>query len=981
MATAYNENNRRAYKIHFILFNVFNKLIRKSIENKIKQQQNCSCSNSPINNNKCQCIFQFLSSAPTPLYKPYKNHLKKLISNKVNSLESLDLTACISLSRNLLSIDPLSLNGTWKNIENLNEMLNDLSFDGCLNNLRNIRNKYYGHLTEYEIDQLDYDKILNIFKQIVINFPGLEDTYRQECMKQIDEIIQGVNITDQNIDYYRNIWMNDKNDTLIEIIKEYLIKFFPILILFILFTTKNNDSSNKLLLKSDNISFIMNQNYMQRNEIEIRDMLIDQPIINDYKSIFILYEIGGMGKTTMTQFITKDLRDNYNYVIKWFQQNNIDFEYDKILKNEFNLSVNKLDERINLMNLELRDLNNKIVFVFDNIANNDEIFKYLVDLPRHVQVVITTRNEKLLNNWLNVKRIQLRPFDMQQIRLCFTKNDEIMNQFGVKNIDLIVNELFSNSNKFITPHKLQLAINFILNNLNKNTKWIVEQINKVSNEEEFVYLVIQSIQNESNLINELLFILSFLDTSFISYETIENILWPSNEIPENVNTILDILFRNGLISILRVNDVPGIKVHDIIVDTINNKLKYDDKQESLRLITSICVKFNRYIKSFDYDNRSKIIDANYIHILKLISNDLITQTKNNEAVKLIDLFWNYVYFYRYDYNLSIHLMKKNILILNHLNESEPTKAIAFHFIGLGLTKLNKHNESLAYLFNSLNIFQSYDYLIEYKASVLNSIGLVYSNMNELNMSFDYFNQSFEIKRTIFEPDDMEIASILNNIGDVTLKLKHYQTSFSFLQSAHEIQWSNVNDESFKTKTLTEKLRILEDTAITALNFGCLNLHLNNTEMSIQLFEKVLQIFDENFIHYQLNYDKKAETLFYMGQSYFKLNDYEKSLNYLNESLEVYKMVHKYQPNHSDIANVMSEIGLVYFEMNNFFYSHYFCSKSIEMLKLNLIDKSHPDLVKGLNCAQLVENRFKKIAIIFILMFIVLILTYLLYIIR
>ena len=42
-----------------------------------------------------------------------------------------------------------------------------LNFDKCLNNLRVIRNKYYGHLTNYQIDETKYNEILEYLKILI----------------------------------------------------------------------------------------------------------------------------------------------------------------------------------------------------------------------------------------------------------------------------------------------------------------------------------------------------------------------------------------------------------------------------------------------------------------------------------------------------------------------------------------------------------------------------------------------------------------------------------------------------------------------------------------------------------------------------------------------------------------------------------------------------------------------------------------------
>ena len=68
-----------------------------------------------------------------------------------NSLDDFDSKDSICISENL-QINPS--NG-WKNISNLDKRANYLSFASCLNNIRNIRNTFYGHLSSYLIELND----------------------------------------------------------------------------------------------------------------------------------------------------------------------------------------------------------------------------------------------------------------------------------------------------------------------------------------------------------------------------------------------------------------------------------------------------------------------------------------------------------------------------------------------------------------------------------------------------------------------------------------------------------------------------------------------------------------------------------------------------------------------------------------------------------------------------------------------------------
>ena len=74
-------------------------------------------------------------------------------------------------------------------------MTQDLSFGGCLNNIRNIRNNFYGHLTNYLIEFKDYVRIIDIFDKVIQNLPNLEENFKDQIKKSIKLTLNNAEIT------------------------------------------------------------------------------------------------------------------------------------------------------------------------------------------------------------------------------------------------------------------------------------------------------------------------------------------------------------------------------------------------------------------------------------------------------------------------------------------------------------------------------------------------------------------------------------------------------------------------------------------------------------------------------------------------------------------------------------------------------------------------------------------------------------------
>jgi hypothetical protein len=138
-------------------------------------------------------------------FKEYRPNYITLITDLIqkyngypNNLNDLDFTASICICRNLLQIHPNYSKG-WENIDNLDDMIKDLSYGGCLNNIRNIRNKFYGHLSSYLIKFEDYEKSLKIFDLIIDNLPNLDASFKQQIKQNIKSIIDITSLTSKEL--------------------------------------------------------------------------------------------------------------------------------------------------------------------------------------------------------------------------------------------------------------------------------------------------------------------------------------------------------------------------------------------------------------------------------------------------------------------------------------------------------------------------------------------------------------------------------------------------------------------------------------------------------------------------------------------------------------------------------------------------------------------------------------------------------------
>ena len=115
-------------------------------------------------------------------------------------------------------------------------------------------------------------------------------------------------------------------------------------------------------------------------------------------NIIIITGRGGIGKSSCA--IEYGKRNRQGKIIRYFNAesiNKIDQQY-KELAREFNIDVDTQQRNVimQLINNKLSTITAKILFVFDNVDNYDDIKEYLINLPHNVQTIITTRQPILV---------------------------------------------------------------------------------------------------------------------------------------------------------------------------------------------------------------------------------------------------------------------------------------------------------------------------------------------------------------------------------------------------------------------------------------------------------------------------------------------------------------------------------------------------------------------------------------------------------
>ena len=907
------------FKIHLILIDIIKRAIQISIEEEIRQKNDCKCESFV-----CDCVARYFErNFHTAVQLQEKRNYLKEVRAKIdklkheyfpNSLEIFDLTSLYSIAKNFLGI--ISDSDTLK-IKELDDIQDEhITYPRSIDVIRNIRNIYYGHLDDYNTSSEKYERILSIFKQ-VLNKLNLKDNLVKKFVSQIDSIDR-----------------NDIIDSKLDDVRKSLI----------------DEIRKSSMLKCDNIYYSSETNYILRNENEIIQKILNE---SNTKNKLILSQISGTGKTTMARHICKQLKDNHNFIIKWFEtfdnddksmKDMIYFKYREILRDEFGYEIDSLKCKksvIKSFSNELKSLlelknDIRILFVIDNVKHEEQIREYIDDLPINIKILITTRNNDLLQNIENKETFQIKMLNKHDAFNYFMSINRIKMNFKEEHIVSIIDRIIKNDQ--ITALKLNLAVAFIENNIKDNANKIIQEIGEKADLEEFYYIIIKSFNNNS-IISKFLHRIIFLDTKFISFEVLRLIFDDLNE--ENLDEIIKLLKNNGLIDELRdeYGDY-GIKLHDLIKNIAENESKR--KGETETDMKRLCHNLSKNINSFN------LIEKYYQHLINLTSNITLN---DHYYCKILDKLGDYKFNCQYDYNGSIDLFVRKLSIqkILHKEKSEHDEiARSLNKIGLIYMNMGELEMSLKYYTESLEmreiVYKNQPYN-RWIADSLNNIGLVYMYMGNYDECLKYYDKSLEIRKIINRPYiNQYIAKSLNNKGLVYMIMGKYDDSLKCYKESLEIR---------KTINLNQQDNI--EIANLSNNFGLLYMKMGEYNKSIEWYNESLEMRKRLFIN-QPNHPYIANSLNNIGLFYLIKGEYDQSLEYLNKSLKMRRKIFKNQPDHPCIANSLNNIGLVYMKMGERNKSLEYYEESLKMRKKIYTNQStHPSLTSLLKRITSLEN--------------------------
>ena len=179
-----NSNSLNAIRLHLILLSEGSDAVRFKLIEFIKRQDQTA--------EKTSCVKYFLiehKSNASPFVDGFKRTLREKFNNDLyrfpNDLNDFDITDCFTIAKHCLHLQGDDLQ----------------PFD----DLREMRNKYYGHLSLISIEDGDYRRVLNDLKAIIQTLTESDLSFQQKLKIRINQIEEVQIYSHLNSTYWTNL--------------------------------------------------------------------------------------------------------------------------------------------------------------------------------------------------------------------------------------------------------------------------------------------------------------------------------------------------------------------------------------------------------------------------------------------------------------------------------------------------------------------------------------------------------------------------------------------------------------------------------------------------------------------------------------------------------------------------------------------------------------------------------------------------------
>ncbi|MCC8372204.1 MAG: tetratricopeptide repeat protein [Rickettsia endosymbiont of Pseudomimeciton antennatum] len=381
---------------------------------------------------------------------------------------------------------------------------------------------------------------------------------------------------------------------------------------------------------------------------------------------------------------------------------------------------------IQLINHQFSQIKSPILLIFDDVTDYQHVRYYILNLPQHVKVLITTRLNYLDHS---LDHMTLLPFSKDEAREFLTNTLHIKG-ITQDSVESLVKEYATHGG--LLPLKLQLAAVTINKDSRLTVKKYLQDIKKYEPEDQETNMLFKQL-NKQEIAWSLLHYATYLDHDFIGLRIFDAIFGQ-----QLVDQAIKELSHLSLVEVVSSNEEGGVRIHPLIYDSAK-----------------------KYIVSYPAGKlEPKVVIGKLINVLNQLFPEEVTEMSDENWQEASNLYKHFCVIQEYFPVIQADLTDQ---------EKEDILSLSKKLNNLGVGCYNKwqFNQAIEYYTQSLEMKK-----LIYKdkphpdvADSFNNLGIVYDRTGEYNKAIEYSTRSLEIMKIYKYEPHPSVADFLMGLDE------------------------------------------------------------------------------------------------------------------------------------------------------------------------------------------------------------------------
>ena len=261
--------------------------------------------------------------------------------------------------------------------------------------------------------------------------------------------------------------------------------------------------------------------------------------------------------------------------------------------------------------------------------------------------------------------------------------------------------------------------------------------------------------------------------------------------------------------------------------------------------------------------------------------------------------------------------KMNQLALKEQTDSSYWYALSWRYIGNPHYTWGNTDSTIFYWRKSLKLFEKYHSNSSDYASSLNSLGILYRDLDDYKTAEPFLKQALEIRKQVLGEEHPEYASSLNNLGNLFWKMGNYKAAEPYYKQALEIKKKALGEEHL-------------DYANSVYSLGLLYKEMGEYKAAEPLYRLSLEIKKKALGEEHPDY---ASSLNNLGFLFSEIGKYDSSIILIRQSIDIL------WENNRDSSKLINQIHSLAYLLNK--TGKYLEAQEFYLRAIRLLNSNHP----------------------------------------